>query len=410
MVNKTIFTYGNGCCRKDLNYQSSDSLFKKMKIVFIADSFLLDKSTGINGTQVQMYNLAVAFEKRGHDVHYISLTKDKLKADETIRGIKIHWIHNINRIFSWLKDIKIYLNTLDHIQPDVIYQRGRSHLTFVAAKWTKKNRKRFIWGSNGEDACDFWKRIKRQNKSQRSLWKKIILYPLDYIQDILIHHGVRNADQVINQTEYQKKRLYDNYGKTGNILPSYFLPTEKNYKIQKKKMVLWLANLNKGKQPEIFISLAKKCEKHSDWSFALAGGTDDKEYLEEIKNAAKNIPNLKMIGAVPFEKSNDYYAKASLFVNTSQKEADGLPNAFIQAWLNGTPVLSLNHDPNGWLKEHYIGRCAKGNVQELFLFGGKLLEEIDLLKKMRKESRDFSNKKFTSPKTIDNYLKIFITE
>ena len=29
-----------------------------MKLAMIADSFLLDESTGVNGTQVQMYNLA----------------------------------------------------------------------------------------------------------------------------------------------------------------------------------------------------------------------------------------------------------------------------------------------------------------------------------------------------------------
>jgi hypothetical protein len=139
-----------------------------MKIAFIADSFLPDKTTGVNGTQVQMYNLAVAFGKRNHDVNYISLTKDASKTDETIDGVKVNWIQNETSILSWVTDIKRYLKILDEIKPDVVYQRGRSYLTYVAAKWTKKNKKRFIWGSNGEDACDFWKRIKRQNKSQRA--------------------------------------------------------------------------------------------------------------------------------------------------------------------------------------------------------------------------------------------------
>ena len=123
-----------------------------MKIAFIADSFLLDKSTGVNGTQVQMYNLASAFKNRGLEVFYISFTKSSPPPHETIDGIEVHWLPGEKGVFSWIGEIPAYTKILNKIQPDIVYQRGRSHLTYIATAWTKKNRKKFVWGSNGEDS------------------------------------------------------------------------------------------------------------------------------------------------------------------------------------------------------------------------------------------------------------------
>ncbi len=377
-----------------------------MKIAFLADAFLSDKSTGINGAQVQMYNLALAFKKAGLEVHYISLSKDYPRIDEIINGIKIHWIPNKNNIFSWLHYMNNFTPILDKIQPDILYQRGRSHLTYIATKWSKKNKKQFVWGSNGEDSGEFWKLIKAVNKSQRTLWQKFLLYPYVAVQDIFIHQGIRGADKVVNQTNFQKNRVWKNFKKTGIVLPSYFLPITKPQ--QKKKIVLWLANLCTNKQPELFIKFAELNQDLEEWNFILAGGTNDKKkYWQSLLHQVAKVKNLQMIGQVPFEETHKYYAQTSLFVNTSLKKADGLPNAFIQAWQNSTPVLSLNHDPNDWIQTHNLGYCAHGNEEEFLHHGRKLLEHFEQIEAKQENCQQFALKTFAAKETIDSYLKLF---
>ena len=378
-----------------------------MKIAFIADSFLLDKSTGVNGTQVQMYNLASAFKGCQIDIHYISLTKNLSTQTETIDGIKLHWLEYSQTLLPWVIEIRAFKEILDLIQPDVLYQRGRSHLTYLSASWAKENGKKFIWGSNGEDSCDFWKLIKRVRRSNRPLWKKLLLYPHQAIQDLLFHKGIRGATRVVNQTEHQKAMLMKNYNKQGLVLPSYFLPPADDENVKKEKVVLWLANLSYGKQPEKFIHLAEFCRDCDDWLFLLGGGTSDIKYRQTFARMVAHQSNLQMIGAIPFEKTQDYFSRASIFVNTSLPEADGLPNAMIQAWLNNTPTLSLNHDPNGWIKEHGLGYYAQGDLDQFLKEGKALLLDDERRVKMGGNCGRFAKRTFTANETIDAYLKVF---
>ncbi len=379
-----------------------------MRVAFLAEAFLLDVSTGLNGTQVQLYNLAEGFVKRGVEVDYIASTKNFRKDNEVINGIRVHWARTKEGPFSWVRNIFIYLNKLDQIQPDVVYQRGRSYLTYVGMKWAKKNQKKFIWGSNGEDGCDFWKHMRLLWSSKKPLWKKLILSPGGLVQDMFIHKGIRGSDNIVNQTENQKQRLFKNFHKMGLVVPSYFpVPFQASEPVHKEKMVLWLANLSPKKQPELFIQLAEYCRSCSGWRFVLGGGTKDKEYLHRISALSRTLPNMEMVGPVPFEESNGYFSRASLFVNTSMMEAEGLPNAFIQAWLAGAPVLSLVHDPNGWIMKNHLGICAKGNLREFLEKGKALLMNRAEREAMGERCRDFAMTTFATDRIIDEYIRIF---
>jgi len=379
-----------------------------MRVAFLAEHFLLDRSAPINGTQVQLYNLGVGFMRRGIEVHYICGIENLKALKQDASGISLHWRKPRKGPFGWILYLRFYRDKLNHINPDVVYQRGRSYLTYVAAKWARKNKKIFVWGSNGEDGCDFWKNFKRLSRSKSNLLKKALLSPNAILQDILIHRGIKGSNFVVNQTENQRIKLWINFRKKGIVIPSYFPdPPSELGQVKKEKIVLWLANLSPGKQPEIFIELARYCKDCDGWKFILAGGTDKKAYLEKIKEQAKSVKNIEMTGPIPFGESFNLFSRASLFINTSITEAEGVPNSFIQAWLSRTPVLSLNHDPNGWIKKRNLGWCAEGNPNFLFEKGKALLKEANLLAKMGDNCRRFAIDTFTTEKILDAYMESF---
>lgn len=98
---------------------------------------------------------------------------------------------------------------------------------------------------------------------------------------------------------------------------------------------------------------------------------------------------------------------ARLFVNTSAGFADGVPNAMLQAWLHEVPVASLNHDPNGWIAEHGLGFCANGDEGALGEWIAKALQDEKRLGDMGRQCRDFAEREFSQPETIDYYLRLF---
>lgn len=377
-----------------------------MRIAILADSWLFDPATMVNGTQVQMYHLASAFRRRGHEVHYVALTKDRSAIGPIPDGIRFHWIERSVTAVSWLKDLHDYGAALDRIRPDALYQRGRSHLTWIAARWARTHDRPFVWGSNGEDSCDYWKHLKRIRASSRTRLRKALLYPLAAARDLLVHRGIRDASGVVTQTRTQAEGLRRNYGKDGLVLPSLFEESGGSGGT-KEKSVLWLASLSHAKQPELFLDLADRCRDLAGWRFLLGGGTRVEYYRRELESRAAMLPNARLLGAVPFAESHAFYERASLFVSTSRPDGDGLPNSFIQAWLHGTPVLSLHHDPNGWIEGQGLGLCASGSKERLLAGGRALLSDDELRAAMGERCVRFARETFSAEETIDAYLALF---
>lgn len=377
------------------------------KIAILADAFLLDRSTGVDGTQVQLYNLALGFALLGGEIHYLSRMAETKETDVATENIHLHRLPRGVKAFSWLTDMWTIRHRLDDISPNVIYQRGRSHLTFIAAWWAARNKVPFIWGSNGEDGCDFWKCLRRLRLSRRPVIRKAILYPWFWLQDLLIHRGIRGATHVVNQTEQQRRRLWENFKKEGIILPSYYIQPEVSASPKKERVCVWLANLSPAKQPEIFLDLAAKCAGKMDWRFILAGGTADVTYLAQLRRLAEGLPNVSMTGAIPFVETGALLNSASIYVNTSRREADGVPNAMIQALFHGTAVLSLVHDPNSWLESYGLGICAHGDLAMFFSAADRLLADEGFRTDMGTQGRDFAERTFADARTIRKYLELF---
>lgn len=377
-----------------------------MRIAMLADSWLFDPSGTVNGTQVQMYHLALAFLRRGLDVHYVAATRDGSAPARLPEGLSFHWIVRAPSAVSWLGDLAAYREALERIGPDVVYQRGRSHLTYVAARWARRRNRTFVWGSNGEDSCTFWKNLGRLRKSARPAWRKAALFPIAGARDLLIHAGIRGATRVVTQTNTQAESLRRNFGREGFPLPSLF-PLPGGDAPPKEPCVLWLASLGHAKQPELFLELARRSSDLARWRFLLGGGTRVDAYRQALEAEAADLPNLRMLGAVPYEDSHALYAAASLYVNTSRPEGDGLPNAFIQAWLHGTPVLSLHHDPNGWIATYGLGVCAEGSMDRLVAAGRKLLRADAARAAMGARCAQFARLAFGAEETVDAYLSLF---
>ena len=374
------------------------------RICFIGKGHLLDQTRSVNGTKVQCYLLSREFANRGYDVHYLAATQNPekiLRKRERLENVVIHWIAAKKKGYFEKEQFKQIADILLEILPDIVYQRGRSYHTYIAGQYSRRNQKRFIWASNGENGCEPRKYVPNLARSNKSLAAKLFLLPQAIRVDRAFQKGIRMASIHVNQTNHQANDLKKYFSKNGVIIKSAHPFKDNVERCKKNQQVLWLGGLNEEKQPEKFIMLSESFLRENDWKFILAGGAQNKAFESKIYNLAKGKNNLELVGHVPYEDSSQYFANAWLSVNTSKVE--GLPNAMVQSWLAGTPVVSLNVDPDDLITKYRMGLFAKSDMNCLIECCRKLMEDDQLRYEMSRNARKYSRQLFDIKTIGDQY-------
>ena len=70
--------------------------------------------------------------------------------------------------------------------------------------------------------------------------------------------------------------------------------------------IIWLANLKKLKQPELFIELASRFQDLKTVKFIMVGCPGVGKWQSNLDSRIKQLTNLSYIGGVTQEKANEY--------------------------------------------------------------------------------------------------------
>ena len=177
----------------------------------------------------------------------------------------------------------------------------------------------------------------------------------------LYRYGIGKAGAIISQTEIQKKLLLDRFGLDSRIIKNAFFINDK-IDPEDKKFILWVARAQNWKRPRLFLQLVERLPEEN-FMMIMPG---ENELQEEIRKEAARYPNLKFIDYVPFAQVQQYYNAAKLFVNTSEYE--GFPNAFVQACLGRTPILSFNVNPDAFIETNGLGFFCNNDLEQAVRF------------------------------------------
>ena len=215
---------------------------------------------------------------------------------------------------------------------------------------------------------------------------------------------IKLADAIIVQNKYQETMLKKNFGKDGFLIKMPFPLTEQGMPEKANPpIVLWVGAMAEVKQPELFMKLA---EAIPEARFQMIGGhsAGNQELYDGIKESSERLPNLDFMGVVPFHEINEYFSQASILVNTSMFE--GFPHAFIQAWMNYTPVVSLNADPDELICEKRLGFHSK-TFNQLVEDVKTLLKDEQLFEEMGRNARQYVEKEHDITNIIGKYIEVF---
>jgi glycosyltransferase involved in cell wall biosynthesis len=119
----------------------------------------------------------------------------------------------------------------------------------------------------------------------------------------------------------------------------------------------------------MFLDLAERLSGHR-CVMVVTAEEGQESLLQHIRDRAQVMPNLELHEQVPLHEIEQHFARARVFVNTSTYE--GFPNTFVQAAMNGVPIVSWRVDPDRLLSQEVIGLCASGSFDRLL----GLVEEL----------------------------------
>lgn len=303
----------------------------KIHLCFIAANIypVLVKDSGLSfvgGAEVQQCVQMRALQQAGYQISVI--VKDQGQPDLVDSdGIAIHKIpRDTGRglpgtrfFYPRMSDL---VKLLRHVSPDIVFMQTAGEMVASASLYARLAGKRFVFA--GASDPDF------------------ALGPLPGMppqHTFMYRLGLRGAHAVIVQNLAQQQMLRKHFGKDGVLIQNGYDEADAKEGAFAGH-VLWAATVKPLKRPDLFIELAKRLPQRR---FVMVGGPgvtpDAQAYFDTIATAAAKVPNLMMMGHVPFSEVGAWFDGAALCVNTSDYE--GLPNTFMQAWLRGTPTLSF---------------------------------------------------------------------
>jgi glycosyltransferase involved in cell wall biosynthesis len=286
-----------------------------------------------------------------YDVHYLAR---RVPEERQLDGYTIWRIGDgaaVSR-FGYSMDARKLYCALRNLRPDVIYQRIGCAYTGVSAYYARRNGARLVWHASSDADLDRGVRPAERN------------FVRGYLETTLLSYGIRHADRVVVQTNSQARLLQDNYSRSADAVVANFHPSPNEARTPADPLrIVWIANFKRLKQPEVFVRLAKSLRDVAQVRFVMIGapvsGSGEVKWSEDLMRGIASVPNLSHLGQ---DEVNTCLAGAYLFINTSLYE--GFPNTFIQAWLRGIPVVSLNVNPDGILDRESVGIYA-GTEQRL---------------------------------------------
>lgn len=248
------------------------------------------------------------------------------------------------RIFAKLSQTRAYLRLFKRVEPDVVVTTTSGPVALIAAIYRRLSRSRHLH------------RTAHERDLNLSLLRENGLRRIAYIS------GIRMADVVVTQSEEHRRELAK-FRVSATVLRNVFpLDTYLQPPFEEREGVLWVGRYVEFKQPWKVLELSDALP-NIPFSIICTGDSSADPDYQRFCDDAKKRPNVSFREHVRFSTINTYFETAIAFLSTST--AEGFPNTFLQALAAGTPIVSLNVDPDGMFERYDCGIACNGHFSSM---------------------------------------------
>jgi glycosyltransferase involved in cell wall biosynthesis len=303
----------------------------------------------IGGIQRQQSFMAKWLAKRGHKVSMLT-NHEGQPPEQMIDGVRVI---RLNREDAGLPGIRFFhprwtslIAGMKQADADVYYHNVAEHVTGQVALWCRMNGRRFVFSTAHDSDCE-----------------PALIHLPSWRERILYRYGLLHSDRVISQTLTQERMLRDGFDVKSTVIsmpcPLSTLPPVHRSQRDSPPRILWVGRIQPGKRPHMLLDMA---ERAPEFIFEIAGAQNrDSQYGSEVLERAKKMPNVILHGRVPRESMLALYRRALVLCCTSTRE--GFPNTFLEAWSEGTPLVTT-FDPDDLVASRGLGGLGT-NAEEL---------------------------------------------
>ena len=361
---------------------------RKLHICFVSPKAypLFNKNCNeiFGGAEVQMYLLAREFAKnKSLDVNVIVADYGQ-EPSEKYDGITIIKSFKFSDS-SLIKNVKFLISFM-RANADICIQRTLDPASGIIAILCKLLRKQFVYMVAHDGEVDGG--YERNN---------------GIVNALLANVAFKCADATIVQNTTQKDLLYTRKGRDSSLIKSGY-PITNPSRASKGDYVLWVGRSEQWKRPELFIKLA---ERNMNIGFKMICPRAYKDYKGNyslLKQQTKGVENLEFVEYVPFDGIGGCFQKAKVFVNTSTQE--GFPNTFIQAAKNGTPIISLDVNPDNILDKYNCGFFCEGDFDRMGQRLDQLLNDANLYERMSENAYRYAKENHDIEKNAEELYRV----
>lgn len=342
-----------------------------MKIVFLNDmiydyAFQSKRSTwATGGAERQQWLLARALAAAGWAVT-IGVRRSPLRPGETasVDGVRFVGIGREHIFRAWYRFFRSE-------QPDWWFWQCASHLFGFGVALAHVAGVKAIFGVGFDRDV----RVRRALHHRRRWWP-VYAFGLSQAECIALQHGGQRSD--LPDRWSRKAYVVPNIAfESGTVLPHAERPAT----------VAWIAALRVQKRPDRLIQMARLLPHVQ---FVVCGSPSTymtpAGYSERAIETFRTIPNIDYRGQVSPEEALRITSQSSILLSTSDEE--GFPQTFLEAWLHGTPVVSLRIDPDRVIQQSSLGVVCP-DIEGAASAIDALISRPELREQMSKNAREY---------------------
>jgi glycosyltransferase involved in cell wall biosynthesis len=296
----------------------------------------------IGGAEVQQAHLARRLAGRGYRVSFVTL--DHGQDDGVVHdGIRVYKAYAADSGMRGVRFLHPRLTGLcaamRRADADVYYQRGIDLETGHVAAWCRRHGRRFIFAVAHDSNCRY------DLPTRRGLHERW-----------LCRYGLRKADTVISQTEFQRALLREQFGRESVLVRSCAADPTTGETVAtpaaagSRQRLLWVGRFSREKRLDLLLELAARCPEIDFPVVGKANGNSPD--AQRLAARAAELGNVSLIGYVPSHQMGQHYRTATALLCTSS--AEGFPNTFLEAWSRGLPVITTV-DPDNLIADGGLG-------------------------------------------------------
>jgi glycosyltransferase involved in cell wall biosynthesis len=318
-----------------------------MKVAFLNDriyGYASSDVTAVGGSERQQWLLARALASSGWTVCVGMRQHLRLGERRTIEGVEFRGINQGHFLIDWY-------NFLSDTRPDWLYNREASHLLGPLVQIAHLLQVKTIFAAAFD--TDVRPRIAL---TRRQRWWPFYAWGLHKADRLFVQHGGQLNDLPL---QWRHKatvvrsiaRAHDRYTAHAD----------------RERYVAWVGMLRQPKRPDLLIEIAKRSPQIK---YIVCGGATSHRspsgYSQNIIDRFHAMSNIEFRNQVPPDEAERVIAEAAVLLCTSDRE--GFPNTFLQAWSHGSPVVTMQVDPDSIIRRLELGAVTgtvEATIQEL---------------------------------------------